>query len=466
MLGTIEKLDKQHRKAEKYSGGAVELPEYPGSVKKTYRLIYPKYLPAPHLDPLFLAFERLKQGEPIRCCFSYPPRAGKTEGVIAGFVDRLMFDPESRLAYITYAGKFSQKKSARIRTMARGVGVPIDPSTRSKQDWATGLGEGGVWATSTGGQINGMGFDAEVFDDLLAGREEAESVHARDRAWDMLKADGITRLEPHGGIILNGTRWHEDDPIGRAVAEGYEEVNLPALDAAGNSYWAKRWTTKKLLELQRELGGPDGYDWCSLYMGNPRAKGEKLFNAPVMVTELPPGPIRVGIGVDFAYTTKKGSDYSCAVVMGELYGMYFVIDVYRAKVSEAVFRAKVGELAEKYRASFVVGYVNAQEQANVTLLQRDGLVAFSQRALVDKKTHALPTAASWNLGRIKVWGGRAWEVPFIKEVTWFTGSDRRDDQVDALCTVFDALWTMGPINWEWVTEMQDAAPAPFQGLQN
>ncbi len=267
--------------------------------------------------------------------------------------------------------------------------------------------------------------------------------------------------------MLNGTRWHEEDPIGRAVADGWEEINVPALDENGNSYWPKRWTTKRLLETQLELGGPDGYDWCAVYMGRPRAKGERIFNdATFADMGLPPGPVRVGIGVDFAFTVAKSSDYSCAVVMAEVGGCYYVIDVHRVKVPEAVFRAKVAELAELYHAQFVVGYVNANERANVTLLQRDGLPAFEERAQKDKKVHALPTAAAWNTGRIKVLRGKSWEVPFTKEVTWFTGSDRRDDQVDALCTVYDQLHACAPIDWDFVNAIQAAAPAAFAGIVN
>lgn len=467
MLSTIERLDKQHRKFEKYAGGSIELPTYPGSVAKTYKLLYPKYLPTPHLGRLRDAFERAKKGEPVRICVSYPPRAGKTETVIAGIVDRLMFEPRTRITYVSYAGKFAQKKSARIRQLARLHGLPIDPTTRSKQDWATGIGEGGVWATSTGGQINGMGFDLACLDDMLEGREAAESVHERDRAWDFILNDVGTRMEPDGSRILCGTRWHEDDPIGRAVDMGWEEINVPALDENGNSYWPKRWSNTVLLAKQLELGGPDGYEWSSLYMGNPRSKGERIFNDPQFAEMgLPPGPCRVVIGVDFAYTTNKTSDYSAAVVLCEVYGVYYVVDVYRAREPEAAFRAKVAELAERYQAQAVVGYVNKNEEANVTLLQRDGLPAFSSRAVSDKKTHALPTAAAWNLGRLKLLRGKAWERGFTQEVTWFTGADRRDDQVDALCVAYDTLFQFAPIDWSWMQEMQGASPLAFQGIQN
>ncbi len=99
-------------------------------------------------------------------------------------------------------------------------------------------------------------------------------------------------------------------------------------------------------------------------------------------------------------------------------------------------------------------------------MQQDGMAAFSTRATQDKKVHALPTVAAWNLGRIQLLRGKGWERDFVKEVTWFTGLSGKDDQVDALCTVFDALWTMGPIDWEFCEGIANAAPAPFMGLQN
>lgn len=467
MLGIIENAEKKARKLDRLSSGSVELPPYPGNIFKTYRQLYPKYLTAPHLKPLADLFERAKRGDDFRACVSYPRRGGKTEMVKAGIVDRFLFDAAARICYASYGGKLAQKKSAEIRKLARASGVPIDPTTRSKQDWATGYETGGLWATSVGGAVTGMGFNLLVFDDMLEGREQAESLAERDKAWDFMIVDASPCLEPDGARILNGTRWHVDDPIGRAVNDGWEEVNVPAFDEFGNSYWAKRWSKEKLLKIQLELGGPDGYDWSSVYMGNPKAQGERIFNNTTWALEgLPPGPVRIGIGVDFAYTVAKSSDYSCAVVIAEVGGVYYVIDVYRERVPEGVFRAKVAALAELYQAQFVVGYVARTEAANVRLLQLDGVPAFPSWAQKDKKTHALPTAANWNIGRIKVLKGKSWERGFTKEVEEFTGADRRDDQVDALCTVFDAMFALGPIDWDFVDAVNAASPCAMPRINN
>lgn len=264
-------------------------------------------------------------------------------------------------------------------------------------------------------------------------------------------------MEPEGSVILCGTRYHVDDPIGRVVASGnWEEIVIPALTEAEESYWAERWTTERLLQIREEKGGPDGYDWRSLYQGDPCAPGDMVFRDAHLVDEAP-GELRIGIGVDFAYTTNKSSDYSVAVVLAQCGGLYYVIDVLRLKVPEAEFRSRVKALCEQWGAQFVVSYVAPTEQPNIDLLAQE-MPAFGMRAVADKKTRALPTAAGWNLGRIKVLSGKSWTRDFVSEVVGFTGSDRHDDQVDALVAVYDSMHSAGEIDWKYMGELMAAAP--------
>jgi predicted phage terminase large subunit-like protein len=57
----------------------------------------------------------------------------------------------------------------------------------------------------------------------------------------------------------------------------------------------------------------------------------------------------------------------------------------------------------------------------------------------DKYTRAQPAARAWNQGRILLPAGMPWLQDFTHEVTNFTGSDKHDDQVDALVGAFDKL---------------------------
>jgi predicted phage terminase large subunit-like protein len=59
----------------------------------------------------------------------------------------------------------------------------------------------------------------------------------------------------------------------------------------------------------------------------------------------------------------------------------------------------------------------------------------------DKLTRALPVAAAWNNGRVRVPKHAPWLNDFMYEVMSFTGTkeDVHDDQVDALAHAYNSL---------------------------
>ena len=66
----------------------------------------------------------------------------------------------------------------------------------------------------------GQGFQGGliVLDDIIKGRKKANSRKHRDEVWDWAVADVLSRAQGGSSVIVNGTRWHEDDPIGRILA--------------------------------------------------------------------------------------------------------------------------------------------------------------------------------------------------------------------------------------------------------
>jgi hypothetical protein len=56
-----------------------------------------------------------------------------------------------------------------------------------------------------------------VVDDPVKGRAEAQSKVVRDRTWAWLVDDFMTRFAAQSGLLMIGTRWHIDDPIGRLI---------------------------------------------------------------------------------------------------------------------------------------------------------------------------------------------------------------------------------------------------------
>jgi hypothetical protein len=221
-------------------------------------------------------FQRIARGEEVRAVVNVPPRFGTTETLGFGMTWLLAQRPDLQIIYASYAQRIAEKKSRKVRELAGRAGVPLAVDSKSKSDWRTGVEDGGLWATSIEGSITGEGAHLLICDDLIKGRAEAESAAVRERAHDWLISDALTRLEPDGSVILNMTRWHPEDPAGHAIALGWEHINLQAITPEGESLWPGRWPLERLLEIRETMGGAGGYEWESLYMGNPRARGSRV----------------------------------------------------------------------------------------------------------------------------------------------------------------------------------------------
>ena len=237
----------------------------------------PRFESPRHLAPLAELFQLIARGGSVRAVTNVPPRFGKTELIMHAVVWLLLQNPSLQVGYASHGQRISEKKSRRMRELSRRAGVPLSTDSTSRSDWRTGEDEGGCWATSPSGAVTGEGFDLLVLDDLTPGRAAAESGASRERINEWLISDALTRLEPNGSVILNQTRWHPDDPAGRALGLGWQHVNLQALDASGQSLWPERWSAASLLATRETMGGPDGYEWQSLYMGSPRGRGARVF---------------------------------------------------------------------------------------------------------------------------------------------------------------------------------------------
>jgi predicted phage terminase large subunit-like protein len=405
------------------------------------RELSPRYLPMPHLAPLFSLFERIAAGEQVRAVTSFPPRFGKTEAILHCLVWLFLLNPELQVMFGSYGQRLAESKSARTRKLAALAGVPLAEDTRSKATWAT-VGLGKFWAMGIGGAATGEGADVLVIDDPHKGRAEAESATIREAVFQCFRADWLTRLEPHGSVIANLTRWHADDLAGRLLADGgWETINVPALTPAGESIWPERWPTETLLRKQAELGGPQGLEWLSLFMGTPPARGTRVFHDSHFYDERPATFDRITIGVDFAYSAKTHADWSVAVVLGHSAGKYYVLDVVRAHLEIREFRARVQALATTFPGAMVCAYAAATERGGIEFLREGGLAVSERTAREDKFSRAIPTQAAWNNGQILIPRTASWGDAFVSEIASFTGTkaDRHDDQVDALAAAFDGL---------------------------
>ncbi len=416
----------------------------------------PKHAPIPeHLQRIVDLGERTRRGE-VYATISMPPRHGKTVTLAHMLAWRTVYDPACLNFYATFGSELSMHTSRMVRRLSRLAGVALSDEAQAVQDWRTIL-DGGLKATSVGGDVTGRGCNSGliVADDLVKGRAEAESKLVRDRAWDWFRDDLLSRWEPGASVIVNMTRWHEDDVIGRLMRDGlgekWEHIVLPAVvddegeaadereDARARALWAEVFPLARLATIR--MRGEHG--WWSLYQQRPFPKGGKMFQRTwFSVVDAAPTGGQAVRGWDLAATEDGDGAATAGVKIREHGGRYYVEDVVWLRgsphdVEQAIVNTaqqdgyncvqdlpqdpgQAGKVQKSYLASKLAGYV----------------VKFSPES-GSKETRAEPLAAQAQAGNVSLVRGK-WNVEFLDEIEAFPAG-RLKDRVDGASRAFGSL---------------------------
>lgn len=204
---------------------------------------------AHHLDPegfrpwrhtryLSRKFVEAIRGEDVRQLWNQPSQTGKTTFLMRAIVWGLDHDPSLRFMYVSYDADKAVREAGEALDFARAhagrLRFTIRRDIQARGRWVTDQG-GGLYATGIGGGITGYPADVVIGDDLVKGWQEAHSEVVRERTWSIYQSQMRMRLQSStGAIILVGTRWHEDDPTGKALkdhgdVQEWTLVRLPAI---------------------------------------------------------------------------------------------------------------------------------------------------------------------------------------------------------------------------------------------
>jgi predicted phage terminase large subunit-like protein len=405
----------------------------------------PKWERPDHLHELTELFERART-EAVEAFATCPPQFGKTEIVKHAIVQRLLDDPTTRIAYGSFTQRRANKISREIRSLYMRAGGKVERGASAVADWRTGHETGGLWAAGVDGSWTGEGFQLAVIDDPIKGRKEAESALERENLWTWKTSDLDTRMHPKSSTICIHTRWHVDDFGGRLIANGYEHHRMPALSDTGAPLWPSQRPLEWLLKKRAKM---TSYEWESLYMGRPFARGGRVFNTTAeWVKEhsyvVRPAKLRIALGIDLAYSMRTLSDWSVIVVLGidDLTEKIYVLDVVRLQVPAPAFTARLKTEQGKYPGTETRWYHGGGGELGVTDFIRTLDVDIDARpASKEKFIRATPVAAAWEAGKILLPTRAEWLDDFLTELGAFTGSgkDLNDDQTDALAAAFDSL---------------------------
>jgi predicted phage terminase large subunit-like protein len=397
------------------------------------------------MRPLAELFHRIDSGDEVYACVSFPPRHSKTLSILNWIARYIQRYPAKTVAYVTYAANLAESKSRICRDLTLRLGVRLKRDSKSLTEWRT-LQGGGFLCTGRDGALTGHGVDLLIIDDPLSNREEAESQIIKDKLEAWFTSTAMTRLEPGGSVIVNGTRWAKDDLIGRILqddTEGWEYINIPAINDDGEALWPNRWPVEKLQKRRRIIGE---YDWASLYQGQPIPKEGVAFGEPTYYNVANIVGARLVISVDPAATSKNYADHSVICVASAVgkkeTQIVDILDIWRGQVEIPALVQKIKEIAEHWGAPVYVESIGGFKAVPQMLRSiAPNLKIYENYAQGgDKFTRALPLIAAWANKRVRLPKDKEWVKHVLRETDNFSPSGSKvDDIIDAMQIAFTAI---------------------------
>jgi predicted phage terminase large subunit-like protein len=427
--------------------------------------LVPGFQTPPHIRYLAALFESIERGEQRKAIVTLFPGAGKSSILQAACAWYLGRGPRRKIIAASAGAELSERNSRATRALFSdpGPGWPfsaqLSADTRSMTRWNTTDG-GGLFAIGVGGLITGWRANLIVCDDL---QNDYGSQGERDSLWGWYREVLTPRLEPGGAIILVGTRWGEDDVVGRILdspdGKDWRVVRLPALAEKddpmgrkpGESLWPERWPIE---ELERHKVAMGSRAFETQFGANPVPQEGNLIRGEwIQRYDKPPAEFtKVVCALDAAAKTGVRNDYSAIVKLGATKSGYYVLDVWRARLEfPALVRRVRNLLDDPVPPSAVYVEDTSNAVALIQQLRQDTtlpIVPISVKGskesrvegitgLLEAKKLYLPTEAPWLLD-------------FERELLSFP-SGKHDDQVDALTLALTKLRRQPPeFTWAFV----------------
>ena len=414
---------------------------------------------AKHLDLLCDYLEQVEAGQMDRLIITMPPRHGKsmtvTESFPSWFIGR---NPERRVIEVSYGAELARKFGLNNRRKIDEFGIEIfdvkvSHENASATNWGIENHLGGMISSGIGGSITGQGADLLVIDDPIKNRKEAESQTYRDNIWAEWQDTLSSRLHPGGRVVIIMTRWHEDDLVGRLLAQSddWTLINLPALAEEndvigreeGQSLWPEhgfneKWCVKK----KRSVGIRT---WVSLFQGHPRPSDGNLFRMSMFRRFTISGNCykvadkiydksvcKIFQTCDVAGSKKSSADY---FVLGTFAlcpnGELLLLEIFRERLEGPDQPTIIQRKFDEYRP-VLIGVETANMGLTLyQLLRRLGLPVIELKPDTDKYTRAIPAAARYEAGMIYHLENSHWLNDLESELLAFPNG-AHDDQVDVI----------------------------------
>lgn len=414
-----------------------------------------------------------------RVIISMPPRHGKST-IISKFLPAWWMGsfPDHQIMLASYGADLASKWGAESRAVIEEFGpslfdVSVSDKSRAGKRWKLFRRSGTMETFGVRGPATGKGANLLLLDDVVKDSVEAESPTYRERNWDWYQSTAYTRLEPGGVVIAIGTRWHEDDLLGRLLnpelcSDKFYNLSLPAFAlraeppfpagmgrAVGDPLWPERWPAAA---LERIKENSSARWWSALYDQEPRPLDSGMFREDwFKLTASVPQVIEESARFwDLAASDESSAsaDYTAGVRVSRSGRNYYVMDVRRVRQSPKRIHDFIRHTAIQ-DGRHVKIYVEQEPGASSIHLEsyfRSELLREFRVEFVPsrdaKETRAAVASAQAEHGRVFIRCHKTsesgepvppdWYRDFVTEAIYFPYGNH-DDQVDAFTGALTAV---------------------------
>jgi predicted phage terminase large subunit-like protein len=429
-----------------------------------------EFVPGQYVELLAATLEKCRTGEIKRLIVNLPPRTLKSHAASVVFPAWILgHDPSKQIICASYGQDLADKHARDCRTlMTSRMYKGLFPQTVLSQeklavnDFMTTT-HGFRMATSVGGVLTGRGADIIILDDILK-PDDALSETRRKAANDWYFNTLLSRLnsKDNGVIILVMQRLHQEDLVGEVLErEPWEVLSLPAIAGKDESYPYK-WLfgtqsfTRKVGEVLhperdslatyakiREAVGE--YNFQSQYQQDPISREGGLIKREWLRYYAPNDlPETFGYLLQSWDTANKDTelnDYSVGTTWGIHDGNFYLIDLYRKRMSFPQLKRAVKDFFEKHSPNKLLIEDKASGTALIQELQHDGVYGiepYQPQPGSGKFMRFAAQAIKFEAGRVYLPSQAPWFDDYVREISGFPGS-KHDDQVDSTTQALDVL---------------------------
>lgn len=217
-----------------------------------------------------------------------------------------------------------------------------------------------ITAAGIDNNLVGGHYDIIIMDDPVS-RDNVATMDQISKVITRYK-DSLDLLEPHGQLIVIGTRWHDSDLYGWLLDPGNNAIDnyLTMIRKAyegnlmtGENFdplWPAKFSREALLSKLKEEGWAH---FSSQYMNDPVPEEDAIFKRTWFKYYIP-DDIRGTILnkfllIDPAISISKDADYTAMMVLGvDEYNNIFILDITRARFSPNDINNEIFRLRDKW----------------------------------------------------------------------------------------------------------------------